>query len=67
MTVNAGVYNYAAFTRSQSSGRSNQFRDLLRAGDEAPDFELPTLEGKTVRLSSFRGRQHVLLEFGSIT
>lgn len=67
MTVDVGVYNYAAFTRSQTSGRSNGFRDLLRAGDEAPDFELPTPEGKPVRLSSFRGHRHVLLEFGSIT
>ncbi|MCH7571057.1 MAG: redoxin domain-containing protein [Deltaproteobacteria bacterium] len=39
----------------------------LRAGEEAPDFELPTLDGERVRLSQFRGHKHVLLEFGSIT
>jgi peroxiredoxin len=61
------VYNYESFTRSESAGKSTEFKNGLRAGDEAPDFELHTIEGETVRLSSFRGRKHVLLEFGSIT
>ena len=61
------AYNYETFTRSESAGKSNEFKNSLRAGDEAPDFELPTLEGDRVRLSSFRGNKHVLLEFGSIT
>ncbi len=56
MAVDVGVYNYGAFTRSQSSGRSNQFRDLLRAGDEAPDFELPTPEGVAVRPRNKRAK-----------
>jgi peroxiredoxin len=60
-------YNYAAFTRSESVGKSGEFRNCLRAGEEAPDFELPTLDGGRVRLSQFRGKKHVLLEFGSIT
>ena len=60
-------YNYGSFTRSESAGRSSDFKQRLRAGDEAPDFELPTPEGEKVRLSQFRGQQHVLLEFGSIT
>ena len=39
-----------------------------RVGDEAPDFELPVLDGKgaTVRLSELRGRP-VALIFGSYT
>lgn len=61
------TYNYEAFSRSESAGKSNEFKNALRAGDEAPDFELQTLEGDRVRLSSFRGSKHVLLEFGSIT
>lgn len=61
------AYNYAHFSRSQSSGHSDQFKTTLRAGDQAPDFELPTPEGEVVRLSSFRGQKHVVLEFGSIT
>lgn len=60
-------YNYSAFSRSESAGKSNEFKNSLRAGEEAPDFELPNLEGDRVRLSAFRGKKHVLLEFGSIT
>jgi peroxiredoxin len=61
------TYNYESFSRSESAGKSTEFKNFLRAGEEAPDFEVPTLEGKTVRLSAFRGKRHVLLEFGSIT
>ena len=39
----------------------------MQVGEEAPDFELATPEGEAVRLASFRGHKHVLLEFGSIT
>ncbi len=60
-------YNYESFTRSESAGKSNEFKSSLRAGEEAPDFELPTVDGDRVRLSAFRGKKHVLLEFGSIT
>jgi hypothetical protein len=63
----AETYNYETFTRSESAGKSNEFKSSLRAGGEAPDFELPTLNGDRVRLSTLRGRKHVLLEFGSIT
>ena len=68
-TVDEAVtsYNYANFSRSESMGKSQEFKDGVRAGQEAPDFELPTLEGERVRLSQFRGQRHVLLEFGSIT
>ena len=61
------AYNYESFTRSESVGKSNEFKGSLRAGEDAPDFELPTLDGDRVRLSAFRGKKHVLLEFGSIT
>jgi peroxiredoxin len=60
-------YNYDTFTVSESRGGTRRFAEVMHAGDEAPDFELPTLEGELVRLSSFRGKKHVLLEFGSIT
>ena len=36
----------------------------LAVGSEAPDFELASLDGETVRLSQFRGRP-VLLVFGA--
>ena len=61
------TYNYESFSRSESAGKSNEFKNSLRAGEEAPDFELPSLDGDRVRLSAFHGKKHVLLEFGSIT
>jgi peroxiredoxin len=35
----------------------------LKTGDEAPDFELRSHRGGTVRLSSFRGKKNVILAF----
>jgi peroxiredoxin len=60
-------YNYENYTRAETAGKSAEFKTCLRAGGEAPDFELKTLEGERVRLSQFRANKHVLLEFGSIT
>jgi peroxiredoxin len=36
---------------------------MLNVGDEAPDFELRTHRGGTIRLSDFRGRKNVVLAF----
>ncbi len=60
-------YNYKKFARSETTNMSGHFKTQLRAGEEAPDFTLPTVEGGRVRLSDLRGKKHVLLEFGSIT
>ena len=35
----------------------------LKVGDAAPDFTLPDQDGKPVRLSSFKGKQKVVLAF----
>lgn len=35
----------------------------LKIGDAAPDFTLPDQDGKPVRLSSFSGKQKVVLAF----
>ena len=48
-------YNYQRFARSVSRDKASAFMHTLRVGAEAPDFELPTLEGERVRLSAFRG------------
>ena len=67
MDQSVSAYNYETFSRSESSAKAGEFAGRLRAGEEAPDFNLPTVAGETVRLSGFKGSKHVLLEFGSIT
>ena len=67
MDESVGTYNYETFNRSESSAKAGDFAVRLRAGEEAPDFTLQTIEGEQVSLSSFKGNRHVLLEFGSIT
>jgi peroxiredoxin len=36
---------------------------MLKPGDEAPDFELRSHRGGSVKLSDFRGQKHVVLAF----
>ena len=67
MDQSVSACNYDTFSRSESSAKAGDFATRLRAGEEAPDFSLPTLDGETVKLSGFKGSKHVLLEFGSIT
>ena len=43
------------------------FSSAAQVGTKAPDFTLTDLDGKKVSLNDFRGKKHVLLEFGSIT
>ncbi len=38
-------------------------RVSVRIGEMAPDFTLPTVGGGEVKLSDFRGKQHVILSF----
>ena len=61
---------------SQDAGEQAAMMEFILAretsapavGDEAPDFELPLLDGGTrVRLSQFRGVRPVALIFGSFT
>ncbi len=36
---------------------------MISVGDKAPDFSLPDHLGRTVTLSQFAGKRHVLLLF----
>jgi peroxiredoxin len=61
-------YNYGRFSREQLQAElgTNQMSGP-RAGEEAPDFELPSLEGEEIRLSDYAGEKNVVLTFGSAT
>ncbi len=49
-------------TAAQSGGAQPEEASSLKAGSMAPDFELKTVDGKPVKLSSYRGKA-VLLNF----
>jgi peroxiredoxin Q/BCP len=42
---------------------STRLSSALEVGDNAPDFTLPSTNGKKISLSQFRGKKYVLLEF----
>lgn len=61
-------YNYRSFDREQLRKELNPKRmSGPEAGEKAPDFEVPSLEGEKVRLSDYAGQKNVLLTFGSAT
>lgn len=35
----------------------------VKVGDPAPDFSLPTIDGRTVTLAEFRGKKNIVLSF----
>ena len=37
----------------------------LDLGGTAPDFQLPTVDGRTLRLSDYRGQKIILFHFAS--
>ncbi len=45
---------------------AEQFEDKFKAGDQAPDFTAPDLEGNKITLSSFKGKSVVMLNFWGI-
>lgn len=59
------TYNYPAFSwELETEELKRWLLEGPRTGDVAPDFELPDLDGTTVRLRELRGRP-IAIEFGS--
>ena len=58
-------YNHESF--GQCDIGAPDFNAVATVGAKAPNFTLRDLDGKKVSLDDFRGKKHVLLEFGSIT
>jgi peroxiredoxin (alkyl hydroperoxide reductase subunit C) len=49
------------FQPEPMTGTDSELRVAL--GDTAPDFELPSISGETIRLSDYRGAKNVVLSF----
>ncbi len=54
---------FAAFAALPALAAVEIGKNKFKVGDAAPDFAIPDLSGKTVRLSSFAGEKVVLLNF----
>ncbi|MEX0803280.1 MAG: redoxin domain-containing protein [Candidatus Binatia bacterium] len=44
-----------------------RFRNEIAVGTEAPDFALPSLDGRMFRLSDYRSNSNLVLVFGGFT
>lgn len=63
-------YNYSRFTRDlmvKDFVASKTVAPGPEPAEEAPDFELRTLDGDLFRLSDYEGQRNVVLTFGSAT
>jgi peroxiredoxin len=58
-------YNYESF--GQCDLAAADFHSVTNVGSQAPQFTLRSLDGENVSLADFIGKEHVVLEFGSIT
>ncbi len=56
-------YSAAALLALAAGAGSAPAQTKLKVGDTAPDFTLPATNGKTVRLSDYRGKKNVVLAF----
>jgi cytochrome oxidase Cu insertion factor (SCO1/SenC/PrrC family) len=60
-----GAVSPTATVGQRPAAEIDPTKTLPRVGDQAPDFTLRDLDGKEVRLSDYRGRMPVVIEFGS--
>jgi peroxiredoxin len=71
MSESAQEYNRASFTVEESTRNQDpeqlDFQPDLHVGMMAPDVTLTDLDGSPVRLSDFRGKKHIVFEFGCVT
>jgi len=58
-------YNHQSY--GQCDAVVPDFRAVAKVGTKAPEFVLMDLDGKRISPADFKGKKHVLLEFGSIT
>jgi Iodothyronine deiodinase len=65
-TYNRSTYSREEYRHIQDMANLD-FQPKLHVGDIAPDFTVTNLDGNPVRLSDFRGKKHVVFEFGCIT
>jgi len=71
LNVLPGMGGPAWAASEQFQGRILAFEHLkpidsqpkLKAGDQAPDFRLPSLSGEAVSLSQFKGKKNVVISF----
>ena len=61
LIVLAAVYQADAFSSMVRSIKSNL--KMLKVGEIAPDFELKNYQGKSFKLSSFKGKKPVVIFF----
>lgn len=52
-----------AQSATQPASAPPQIKTHLKVGDAAPDFTLPATDGKTYKLSDFKGKKTVVLAF----
>jgi peroxiredoxin len=60
-------YNYAHFSIKPYERWYKEFLKHLPLGSRAPDFSCIDTDGNRVKLSNFRGKSFVVLEFGCMT
>ena len=62
------VYNYETFPLDMHPEDFENFPNIMKAGEKAPDGELiDAAAGKRVRLSDLWSQSPLMIEFGAIT